>query len=103
MHGYATDIRSHHFALACMKACAHMQAKPLYGTGYRLRTTNRPSRAIERRQYTVAGALDGAAVEPANLSLRELVVHGQCLGPFPVAQFRRSLRRPNDIGEKHSG
>src|SRR6266542_2800024 len=101
MDGDPADIRPHQFTLARVKAGAHIQAKLLYRTGYRLCAPNRPARTIERCQHAIAGALDGAAPKPADLSLRKLVVCLQQVHPLAIAYGRGMTGRPNDISKKH--
>jgi hypothetical protein len=79
----------------------NLEAEVAYGLADRTRATDRARRAVEAGEETVTGRVELASAEAVELSAYERVMRRNELGPLPIADVGRLLRRIDDVGEEH--
>src|SRR5262245_23395104 len=82
--GDATDLVAEHFALTRMETAPYVEPERSHVVADSARTADRARRPVERREETVAGAIDLAAAKSYELAAHRRVVLLEQLAPSPI-------------------
>ena len=88
------------FALAGMDAGAHLDSKPTQSVNDRGGAADRSRGPVEDGKESVAGSVDLAPAVLGQLGAHKGVMLVNERAPGTVAQLRRSLGGPNDVGHE---
>lgn len=99
----ASEVLAPNLALASVQTYSQLESGPRWRVDDRLTTSDRPRRAVERRDESVACRVQLAPVKAALLVAHGPVALIESLMPSFVAEVGGALRRPDDVSEQTVG
>jgi hypothetical protein len=103
MDGYAADIVSDFLAFAGMEPRANFDPERSDFVCDRTGAPDRPRRAVERDQKSIAKSFDLTSSKPQNIPPDGGVMSLKDVAPAAIAKRGRFLRRTRNVSKKYSG
>src|SRR5436305_605987 len=100
-HSEAGHLALMQLAFTRVYACTYPEPEPADALATSLGAADGARRSVERGEEPVPGRVLLLTAIARELAANEQVVPLEQLAPAPVAELRRPLRRPDDVGEEH--
>src|SRR5215203_3941300 len=101
MHGDPDELPIVSLTFAGVKSGPNFDSEPGRRVDDRFRTSDRTGRPVEGGEESIPRSVDLHTLEAAELASDDIPMPIQKIAPSSIAERRRSLSRPHDVGEQY--